>query len=55
MTLKYADYVVTKLVWADLGAENSLTSEKLYIAGLKPSAVVLVQYIHSLKDAWWVT
>lgn len=49
MALKYADYVVTEAGFgADLGAEKFLDI-KCRIAGLKPSAVVIVATVRALK------
>ena len=49
LALKYADYVVTEAGFgADLGAEKFIDI-KCRIAGLKPSAVVLVATIRALK------
>ncbi len=49
MALKYADYVVTEAGFgADLGAEKFLDI-KCRVAGLKPSAVVIVATVRALK------
>lgn len=49
MALKFADYVVTEAGFgADLGAEKFLDI-KCRIAGLKPSAVVIVATVRALK------